>query len=359
MRLVVLSRHYPEYCFRYASAFARKMDVLLVLDQKSARTEFDLKGQALPPRLSVHLADLGFRRGVWGMFGALRKIRAFRPDFVHVQEIPDGPTQVMMLLLKPFSKLILTVHDPNPHSGADSRHSRVKFWLVDKGRQISDLLVVHGEYCARALLAQDPQCASRLVKSQHGVLMVPENSRVAAELRSALLFGRMQQYKGLEILISASDILRQRGIEHKIILAGHGQEADRLAPMIRERSAIQPHLRFITPTEAAEFFRRSGIVVMPYLNATQSGVAAAALANGRPVVASRVGGLPDLVKDGVNGLLVEPGDPVALADALQKIFTDQELYRRLSEGAHRSASGSLNWDRITDDLYAELSNYFT
>jgi glycogen(starch) synthase len=62
-----------------------------------------------------------------------------------------------------------------------------------------------------------------------------------------------------------------------------------------------------------------------------------AFCRGRPVVGSRVGGIPDLVGDGVNGLLVDPEDTAALGDALRRVLADRELAERLARGAHASA----------------------
>jgi 2-deoxystreptamine N-acetyl-D-glucosaminyltransferase/2-deoxystreptamine glucosyltransferase len=62
-----------------------------------------------------------------------------------------------------------------------------------------------------------------------------------------------------------------------------------------------------------------------------------AMAHGRPVVGSRIGGIPDLVEDGLSGLLVRPNDPAALADALSRILTDHDLRHRLAAGARARA----------------------
>jgi glycosyltransferase involved in cell wall biosynthesis len=169
------------------------------------------------------------------------------------------------------------------------------------------------------------------------------------------MFGRMQRYKGLETLIAASEILNSRSVQHKVIVAGTGPEANRLLSEMRGRKSFELRLRYIMPAEAADLFQSSDVVVLPYLDATQSGVAAAAFANRRAVVASRVGGLADLVDDGVNGLLVEPGNAVALADALQRVLEDDNLRFRLMAGARETAETTLNWNRIADELIANLS----
>ena len=90
---------------------------------------------------------------------------------------------------------------------------------------------------------------------------------------------------------------------------------------------------------------------MPYKDASQSGVLASAFGNHRPVVASATGGIPDVVTDGVNGLLVPPADAEALADALERVLTSRPLAASLTEGARQTAEGSLNWDHIAERLF--------
>ena len=90
----------------------------------------------------------------------------------------------------------------------------------------------------------------------------------------------------------------------------------------------------------------------PYVDATQSGVIAAAYGNGRPVIASRIGGLVDAVEDGVSGLLVPAGDAAALATALHRVVTDRALHARLRQGARDAADGAFSWPRIAEAIMA-------
>ena len=83
--------------------------------------------------------------------------------------------------------------------------------------------------------------------------------------------------------------------------------------------------------------------VMPYTDATQSGVAAYALAAGRPVIVSRVGAMTEIVKHGGNGLVVEPRDAAGLADAMARLMAEDGLLQRLSAGAIETARTQLAW----------------
>lgn len=356
MRIVILSRHYPEYCFRYATALARHAEVLLVLDRRSVEKEFDAQAKPIPPNITVEYANLRPRRSLFGFLAALRRVAAFKPDLIHFQELPEPITPLMMVLLYPFSRLVLTVHDPSPHSGLDSARGRWAFRFMEFGRRLSDLLIVHGQFCENTLLASQPKYGKKTIRSRHGVLMASD--RPAEGIGGpALFFGRMHKYKGLEVLLAASDILHQRQVPHRIVVAGSGPEADRLLPVMKANPSIEPHNYFIDSQTAITLFRNCSFVIMPYLDATQSGVAAAAIGNSKPVIASRVGGLPDLIADGVNGLLVEPGNAQRLADALETLLTNQPTLVKLAGGAHRSAQNELNWDTITDDLFASFSSF--
>jgi glycosyltransferase involved in cell wall biosynthesis len=104
-----------------------------------------------------------------------------------------------------------------------------------------------------------------------------------------------------------------------------------------------------------ELFQTASLVVCPYVNATQSGVALTAFAFGRPVVATRVGGLPEYVHHGVNGLLVPPDDPQQLAKAMTRIMLEPDLRSSLDRGVHDLAQQELTWKRAatqTLEVYA-------
>src|SRR5262249_24563662 len=155
----------------------------------------------------------------------------------------------------------------------------------------------------------------------------------------------------------AAEILRARGVPFRLVFAGRGPEIERLRGTLEKHDDVEIIAKFLTPAEAVRQFQRAAIVVAPYRDATQSGVVAAAFANGRPVVASRVAGLVDVILHGVNGLLTRPNDPVDLADALERVLRNEEFYGRLREGAQRSAATTIGWPNIRSTLlqaYADL-----
>ena len=116
--------------------------------------------------------------------------------------------------------------------------------------------------------------------------------------------------------------------------------------------------RFISHEELPGFFRDAAVVVLPYTSASQSGIFPLAYSFGKPVVATRVGALPDVVVDGVTGLLVEPGDEQSLADALVTLLSDDGLREEMGRNALKYCREHMSWDAIarkTVEIYAELS----
>jgi glycosyltransferase involved in cell wall biosynthesis len=190
-----------------------------------------------------------------------------------------------------------------------------------------------------------------IVTTRHGVLLVPApEQRRQPRPRSILFFGRMEEYKGIEILLDAMEQLAASGIEFSLVFAGRGPELQRLGARIAALPMISVEERFLSPDDAIAEFQSASVVVLPYLDATQSGVAAAAFANGRPVVATQVGGLSEIVVDGVNGLLIEPGSSAALADALTRLLSSDMEWQRLADGATATARGPLNWSQIAEEM---------
>ena len=94
------------------------------------------------------------------------------------------------------------------------------------------------------------------------------------------------------------------------------------------------------------------IVVCPYIDATQSGVVLTAYAFKRPVVATKIGGLPQYVKHEITGLIVDPNDHHQLAGALIRILENRDIRLKLENGIEDLASNDLNWDNIAKKTVA-------
>ena len=116
---------------------------------------------------------------------------------------------------------------------------------------------------------------------------------------------------------------------------------------------------FIPDEEVGKYFQESRLVVLPYKNATQSGVIPIAAAYSRPVVASRVGAIPDMVVDGKTGILVEPSSASALASAVNSLLSNPKLIDQMGVSAHKFISKLADWRPIGQMHFHAYSRILT
>jgi glycosyltransferase involved in cell wall biosynthesis len=153
----------------------------------------------------------------------------------------------------------------------------------------------------------------------------------------ALFVGVLERYKNVDGLADAWRLAAPRVPEAKLRLVGSGTLArvvERLVGDLPDLTVWTPQL---TQPEVATALDESTCLVLPSRSEGMGRVVIEAFCRGRGVIGSRVGGIVDLVEDGVNGLLVEPGDTGALADALVRVLGDRALAERLGAAAHASA----------------------
>ena len=285
----------------------------------------------------------------------LAVISAFRPDVVHYQEVGGRLVPWSVRLLDSQVPLVLTVHDPIPHSGVDALRARSSHASRRRMRNRADRIIVHGDRIAANWAATEPAIAGKLNLVPHGVLGDAQPSPLPAGEPTFLFFGRIEAYKGLDVFLDAIERLDARGIPMRVLIAGQGTDLDRHRSRIAQLPRITLLDRFIAPDEVGSLFAQATVVVLPYRDATQSGVAALAMGAGRPVIATDVGSLPESVIDGVGGLIVPPSDASALANAMARLVENRALLLRLAAGACVAAQGHLAWSgiaRTTTAVYA-------
>src|SRR6266436_6278930 len=136
-------------------------------------------------------------------------------------------------------------------------------------------------------------------------------------------------------------------------VVGIGPERERLEALARERNIAVDFRNKVPDAELHVAFLTSDVLVLPSIidaRGDTEGLGVAlldAMSYCIPVIASRVGGIPDIIEDGVSGLLVPPADPQALADAIERVATDPALARRLAEAGRDRLRTRFSWDVIT------------
>jgi glycosyltransferase involved in cell wall biosynthesis len=233
------------------------------------------------------------------------------------------PYRVLLSLLPRTTRVVLQCHNIGDKEPAWWKRALTN-WLLRRG----DVLVVHAQSEADDAARRVP--GKPIVKTFLPVHelggAVPSRAVARRQLglrddeRVALFFGHVRPFKGLDIALRAWRELRT---DVTLLVAGEawwkGEEEYRALAAGLDR--VRFDFRFIPDSEIATFFAACDVVLAPYRIEAQSGVALTAFHFARPVIATRVGGLPEIIEERVNGLLVPPEDPRALAKAVDAFFT--------------------------------------
>jgi glycogen synthase len=325
MKVVVLTTSCPregaEHVGRFVADAVERLQV--------AGVELDVVG---PERFHhfglayAHGVVPGVRRRPWlapllvgSMARALRGA-ARDADLVHVHWLPNAAAAV--LARKPY---VVTLHGTDMALAA--RAPRLARPLVRRARAVIAVSGVLAD-AARSLGARD------VTVIPNGIDL-PTSTRKPAEPPHVLYAGRLSPEKGIEELAAIANGL-------PLDVVGDGPLRDRI-----------PQARGFVPREELErAYDDAAVVAVPSRREGFGVVAAEAMAHGRPVVASAVGGLLDLVIDGETGLLVPPRDPQALRGALERLLADAELRARLGAAARARVAELCDWDRVTAETLA-------
>jgi glycosyltransferase involved in cell wall biosynthesis len=250
----------------------------------------------------------------------LRAVRraARTADVVHAYWLPTGAAAA--LSGKPF-----VVSLPGTDMELARRAPRLTRAVLTRAK----VALAHSE----AIAAEARRLGARDVRIAPAGIELPAETNGEAEPPQVLFVGRLSPEKGIEELLAATDGLN-------LVVAGDGP--------LRER--VPQALGFVPPDELARLYDRAAVVVCPSRRDGFPVACAEAMAHARPVVATAVGGLPDMVVDGETGLLVPPRDPQALRAAIDRLLADPDLRHRLGRNARTRIAELCDWDRILDTI---------
>lgn len=246
------------------------------------------------------------------------------------------------------ARYAVIVHDAQAHPGEES-------WLLDRLAiteiKAADRVIACSAHVARALSARHgPLPLATLFHPPFdfgGAVEATPRIAPSRPLR-LLFFGRILPYKGLPLLLEAHSRLRASGLDCRLSIVGDGSTEG----LAIDAPGVTLINRWIAEQEIPGFLAEADILAAPYVEASQSGVIAAALAAGLPVVATPVGGLVEQVVQGTTGLIASAVTAEAVADAILAL-AQPELYARCSAGALAQAR-SAGWPAFIRGLTASL-----
>jgi glycosyltransferase involved in cell wall biosynthesis len=329
MRVAFLSFDFGEYSVRLANALAEHASVLLLLNEALAApfiADLDARVRYQPvPRVRYRQPLRQLRRNRW----LIQQLCEFGAEVLHVQQ--GSMWFNIGLQFEHRFPVVLTVHDAQRHIG-DKLSRKTPYFFSKLGFHRADQIIAHNNYVSNMLKDQLGIPPEKLHIIPHIQLGQGKTMPPAPEdSRTVLFFGRIWPYKGLEYLIRAEPWITGQIPDVKIVIAGHGENFDRYRRMMVHPERFLILNRHIDEEEASRLFQEASVVVLPYVESSQSGVIPIAYTYGKPVVASAVGGLPEMVDDGATGLLVPPRDERKLAEAIVTVLTDDARRHRMGE----------------------------
>jgi len=340
--------HYSSHLAN-ALADCDNTDVTMVLPRGSDT-------RALSPKLRLCFVDPPVKGGIsqlpqniWKISkirSFLRVVRETRPDVVHVNSSHLWLAGTLPYLCRRYP-LVATIHDVRPHPGEDSLRKRIERRAV---LMRAARIAVHSEYLRKGLLEAWPnrQPEDVIVTPHGGYHFVGGDGRGdKAKRPTVLFFGRILKYKGLEYLGAAAPRVRQQIPDVEFIIAGEGDMAG-YPQVMSDPTLFELRNTFVPDDDVADYFRRAWLLVLPYIEASWTGVAGIAHNAGLPVVATRVGCLPEAVLDGQNGIIIPPRDAGSLADAIIRLLKDDDLRHRY--GCAGRAGAHIGWSETAQFL---------
>ena len=288
-------------------------------------------------------------KAFWTNFLLLLFLIKNKFDVIHLTW-PANVYEFIIYMLK--RKIILTVHDPFPHTGLDTSIVRLRrkvafrcvphFIILNKAQREKFLSFYH--LPSSAVIDSRLSCYTYLNMVEQDMTTVPEQKYI-------LFAGKISKYKGVEYLLEAMKKVHDTFPDIKLVVAGGGKYHFDISGY-----AALPYIdirnRFIPDEELVALMKKTQFMVCPYTDATQSGVIMSSFTFGTPVIATRVGGLPEMLGNGKYGMLVKEKDTDALYQGICSLLSDEEQladYRKEIAKDYTS-DGYLSWKTIAEEL---------
>lgn len=285
----------------------------------------------------------------------LRLIKRYKPDIIHyigwpsIYEIP--------ILLRYGKKIITTVHDPVPHEITKKAMVNQKIRRLAY-KSINRFILLNNNQTEEFQSFYNVK-KKKILFSRLGNFDIIKafGSKSNTNTYNILFFGRISPYKGVEYLLKAYSSLMKDYPNTKLIVAGGGNYHFDIS-IYMNNPQIEIINEYISTDKLSTLIQDSEFIVCPYISATQSGVVASALALNKPVIATKVGGIPEMITDGKTGLLIEPKNVDSLKSAIKSFLDNPNLVKFMSNNIKQLAIDGPNaWSKIVLD-YIKLYKDF-
>lgn len=355
---------------RYGLAYAQALssipgiEVLTIVEGTQVSTARGVLGQGRLEELKLCGVSEGHGARAALTLSVLLALRSFGPHVVHdTTGVGWSSGPFVWPLIPARTPLFITLHDPSPHSGMGrSTWTRFKRLAL---RHFARKVVVHGSTNAADAMKSGIR-DDKLVVSQIGQMKACgafAGQRTARpdgrDFKTVLFFGAFRPNKGMDLLAPIAERVHSVCDDARFVVAGSSNVSrelggwkvrlESLLADMRSRPYFEVRDEFIPDSELPGLFEQADVVLLPYRDASQSAVLMTALAFGRPIVATNVGGIGDVIEHGHSGWLVECA-PDDLAEAVVEALSQPVKAERLGGNARALAETVYAWEAIASDM---------
>jgi len=300
---------------------------------------------------------------------ALRELqKEFKPDIIHTQHMSD----LFYELIPNMPSLVTTLHTTIYGQIKGIQTSKVPFHRLERSekwqivlqsslltaerarlKNCSDYYITVSRWMKQEIQLEYPAISRRIGVIHNGVdpeIYRPQVDSNYTEAKGPIILflSRLTAAKGIHILIKAIPLILKQYPRSMFLFAGPGP-SDQWSQLLQANKIPRNRFRFlgvIPQEQMPELYSAADIYVAPTLYDNFPFRVLEAMSCGKPVVTSRIGGIPEVITDGKNGLLTEPGDHIELSQAITGLLDDSTLSRRIGRRARQTVKQNFTWRRV-------------
>jgi glycosyltransferase involved in cell wall biosynthesis len=349
----------PVYTYEMASALSKQAELLVILSTYVENKDIWDKAVKDNQKLQVkyvktYQSEISFVLSFFNIFRFVRivkMINSYDPDIVY-----SPMAHLWDPVIFPFIKCkmkLKTIHDVELHKGENSIIARLFHFFSFK--QADKYIILSQKYeqnlVDKGIDKQDIVIIPHACFSSY----TDDSETTDSEFHNKILFfGRIIKYKGLDVLLQAMEIIVKSMPAIKLIIAGDGDISIYKKEMEVLHDNIELYNDWIPIEDVKIYMKKADILILPYIHASQSGVIPLAYSFSKPVIASDIGAISEQIQENETGFLVEPNNPVKLADAILKLMSSPALIFEMSQKCKQVYLSELTWDASAQKIMGVL-----
>ncbi len=294
-----------------------------------------------------------FSLNVFSHIKTIKEINKINPDIIDIMDI--HPWYVLYWPFLKAKKKVVTINDPELHSGETGFFNGLILKCVTRFLlKNADTIVTLGK--RQAEIVRRMGYTQKIIVSRigHYGFLARKKTSVKMDPKTLLFFGRIKEYKGLHYLLDALIGLKDKDEKFKLLIAGDGDLEPYTEKLGVLKDSVEIHNKFIADDSVAPYFERASFLVLPYTDATQTGIIPVAYSFKKAIIGTDVGSIPEFIIDGKTGIIVKAKSSKALAKAIQHMLDNPQRTKTMGLNGYEFMKKELDWERITDKLLKDL-----